>query len=225
MDNISALIDSIAKFMWPLIVIVLIVSFRKSIQALIDSGRSRKFNIKIGEMEVGMDEVSKQQGDMIKDLQTQVTNLQKDIEAIQAHPAGEERGGAVAFAAPAEPVPSKVNYLLWVDDNPSNNAFLIDSLLKKGVRITTALTTREGMEKFQHGNFDAVISDMGRKENMLFIPTAGVELIRSIRNINKAVPIYIYSAISSADLIEQAKQAGANQVTNSPTVILRALGQ
>ena len=83
MENASQLIDSVAKILWPIIVVFVLFSFRKNIQALIKSGESRKFSVKIGDMEVSMDELSKQQGDMIKDLQARINSMQKEMEVIK----------------------------------------------------------------------------------------------------------------------------------------------
>ena len=80
MEGISTLVTSIATILWPIIVIGILVIFRKSVQGLIDSARGRKFTVKIGEMELSMDEFSKQQGDMIKDLQKRVNELQRKVD-------------------------------------------------------------------------------------------------------------------------------------------------
>ncbi|MBT7188880.1 MAG: response regulator, partial [Anaerolineae bacterium] len=51
MEAFAPIIESIATILWPIIVIIILLSFRKNIQSLIKSGENRKFTVKIGEME------------------------------------------------------------------------------------------------------------------------------------------------------------------------------
>ena len=75
MENIANIINSLAALLWPVIVIIILLIFRKSVQDLIDSASGRKFNVRIGEMELSMDELSEQQALMIADLQKRVNEL------------------------------------------------------------------------------------------------------------------------------------------------------
>ncbi len=240
MENVSQLIDSLAKILWPIIVVFILFSFRKNIQALIKSGESRKFSVKIGDMEVSMDELSKQQGDMIKDLQARINSMQKEMELIKqpvAKDAGQpdppeagEAGpdvGAMAFGigVDTDPFDDDISSILWVDDNPINNAFLIDSLKYQGVQVTNALSTQEGLEHFNRGSFDCIITDLSRKEGGLIAnKQAGFELIRAIREQNQEIPIYIYTAKVDESLRQKARGAGATGLTSSPSELLQMLG-
>ena len=232
------MIDSIAKLLWPLIVIFILFSFRENVRALIKSGKSRKFSVKIGDMEVSMDELSKQQGDMIKDLQARVTSMQKEIESGQlgdvkaeateelpisqpeAQPQADEQ--EASFDVDTDRIDDDISAILWVDDHPTNNAFMIDSLKYQDVQVTTATSTEEGLEQFKRGSFDCVITDMKRVErNNIPNGQAGFQLTSAIREIDKDVPIYIYTAKCDDKMRRRAKEVGATGITSSPSELLK----
>lgn len=240
MENFSKLIESTATILWPIIVIIILVSFRKNIQALIKSGKSRKFSVKIGDMEVNMDELSKQQGEMIKDLQSRINTIQKEMDAIK-EPAVKAEGqselptteavaadaGATAFGldVDTDPFDDDISSILWVDDNPVNNAFLINSLKYQGVEVTNALTTQEGLDRFNRSSFDCIITDISRMEGSpVTNKQAGFELIQAIREKNKDIPIYIYTGKVDERLKQKAEDVGATGLTTSPSELLQMLG-
>jgi CheY-like chemotaxis protein len=240
MENLSQLIDSIATIMWPTIVIIILLSFRKNIQALIKSGESRKFSVKIGDMEVNMDELSKQQGEMIKDLQARINTMQKEMETLKqpvqeakAEPDSPTTGevvsdaGATSFdiGVDTDPFDDDISSILWVDDNPVNNAFLIDSLTYQGVQVTTAHSTQDGLDHFNRGSFNCIITDVNRLEGgMVANKQAGFELIRAIREEDDELPIYIYTGKVDEKMRQKAKNLGATGVTSSPSELLQMLG-
>jgi CheY-like chemotaxis protein len=239
MENIPQLIDSLATILWPIIVIIILLSFRKNIQALIRSGESRKFSVRIGDMEVNMDELSKQQGDMIKDLQARINTIQKEMEVLKHSAAvakaqpdspppdeATEEAGPIAFdiGVDTDPFDDDISSILWVDDKPVNNAFLIDSFKYQGVQVTNALNTQEGLEHFSRGAFDCIITDISRNEGGLVANRqAGFELIRAIRERDSEIPIYIYTAKVDERLRQRAKETGATGITASPSELLQML--
>ncbi len=241
MEGISALINSIATVLWPLIVIVIVIFFRKNVQALIESARGRKFQVKIGDMELSMDELSQQQTVMIKDLQTRINELQRKVDAQAAEPvkAMQEKQPAKTIRETVEEkeAPKVVSYayenldldddissILWVDDKPTNNALLIDALQNLGIKVSTAENTQKAIEHFKHGSFDCVISDSCRRESgQLDNCQAGIELASLIRELDEEVPIYIYTDKVDATLKQKAQDAGATAVTSSPSELLKLL--
>ena len=80
MEFTPDLIRAIATLLWPLIVIILLFAFRDGIRSLIDSARNRKFSVKVGEMELSMEEYNRQQSELIKDLQNQMVEIKKAME-------------------------------------------------------------------------------------------------------------------------------------------------
>jgi CheY-like chemotaxis protein len=115
-------------------------------------------------------------------------------------------------------------HILWVDDKPSNNAFLIDKLRKDGVEITESLSTREALTFLGKNTKDinVIISDMGRFEDGHYQPEAGLKLITSIRDLG--IPILIFSSARYARQNGEAvKTAGAKGVTSSSLELLEWL--
>ncbi len=247
MEGYAPIIESIATILWPIIVIIILLSFRQNIQALIKSSETRKFTVKIGEMELNMDEFSKQQGDMIKDLQTRVNELQRQMERkgnpitkaeVSAETLGfEDRRVDVRRSEDAQRVARKpnaesvtldiddnINDILWVDDNPKNNAFLIDSLHYQGISVSTAAGTKEAVARFKHGAFDCVISDSCRHEGKTLANCqAGFELAGSIRELDDDVPIYMYTDEVDEKMKAKARNVGATAITSSPSELLKLL--
>jgi CheY-like chemotaxis protein len=248
-EGISTLVTSIATILWPIIVIAILFLFRKSVQGLIDSARGRKFTVKIGEMELSMDELSKQQGDMIKDLQKRVNELQRKIEMKSAMleatsmPKLEDEAGAEELAEESqEPenlretaskpnaesvtldIDDDISDILWVDDHPKNNAFLIDSLQYQGISVSTAANTEEAVERFKRGAFDCVISDSCRHEGKeMDNCQAGFELSSIIREMDEDVRIYIYTDEVDEKMRMKAQHVGATAITSSPSELLKLL--
>lgn len=246
MENTATIIESIATLLWPLIVIAILILFRKNVQGLIESARGRKFTVKIGEMELSMDELSKQQGDMIKDLQTRVNELQRQIdpkskaeirEAATAAPpqAEESRTPEDALETLSEhenaddiiesdEFDDDISDILWVDDHPKNNALLIDTLAKSDISVSVAENTSEALEHFKLGSFDCVISDTCRKEGGE-VPNchAGFELASRVREMDREVPIYIYTDNVDEKMKKKASMVGATAITSSPSELLKLL--
>lgn len=243
MENIATIIESIATILWPLIVIIILVSFRQNIQSLIKSSETRKFQIKIGEMELSMDEFGQQQALMIKDLQTRVNEIQRQIEGQTPKAMPKATAPDIIHPVAAEinerrsveedtleahyekiDLDDDISAILWVDDHPKNNALLIASLQKSGIAVSSAVNTKEAVERFKHGSFDCVISDSCRHEGReLDNCQAGIELSSQIRETNSKVPIYLYTDKVDAKFKQKAEDAGATAVTSSPSELLKLL--
>jgi hypothetical protein len=130
MEYVSEILKAIASLLWPVIVIVILLAFRRQVAGLIETARSRKFVVKVGEMELSMDEYNKQQSDLIKDLQNQVAAMQKSQDPRQ-------RDETASFAA-EDASRMHMRSILWVDDYPRNNAVLIENLRQAGIAVTTS---------------------------------------------------------------------------------------
>ncbi len=218
METLPEILKAIASLLWPLIVIVILFSFRSQVAGLIETARSRKFTVKVGEMELSMEEYNKQQGELIKDLQNQVAALQKS-----------QGQSALALAA-ASPAPApaaarpSARSILWVDDQPRNNAVLIQNLMEAGISVTTAVTSKEALGKLRTQTFDKVVTDMSHPENGTPNLTAGIELVKAVRVMDEDIPVYIYTSPEKAEkLFVDAQEAGANQITGSATILLALL--
>jgi CheY-like chemotaxis protein len=214
MEEIGNLLDGLAALAWPTLVFFILWRFADPIRSVIESAKKRKFTIKVGDNELTMEEITEQQRRIINDLQKQIALLPTE-KGPPAESVDVELGPQEISEAPS---------ILWVDDNPRNNAYEISQLQDMGVTVTTALTTVEALELFGEKKFDRVISDMARKEDGSTRGKAGIELARKIREVDSKVPIIIYCGAQGARALRQETlNAGANEITSSPTTLLRSL--
>ncbi|HRQ42195.1 MAG TPA: response regulator [Chloroflexota bacterium] len=225
MENIPAIIESIALLAWPVIVIVILFSFRSSVKELIESGKSRKFTVKVAGNELTMEEINDQQRTLIADLQKRVGELQEQVDTIlnNKRPSEIQPSEENSKRVLNEEIADKVRLILWVDDQPKNNSFLIQGLQDQGIQVVTALSTNEAIEKFQNVRFDRVITDMGRQEDGRFNPVAGIELTKIIRRTNANVPIFAYTSSRGMSHQQAAYTAGITGITTSPSELLSSL--
>ena len=56
----------------------------------------------------------------------------------------------------------KTKNILWVDDSPDKNAFILKSLKELNFDVTTTTTTLAGVASFNERSYDLVISDMAK---------------------------------------------------------------
>jgi CheY-like chemotaxis protein len=207
LESAAKLVTAIAALAWPIVFAVLLIKLYEPIKGLVEAARARKFSIKIAGNELTMEEASKQQIDAFSDLQSKVAELEKRLAPVSSE------------AAIEAPAPVRANKrILWVDDSPKNNSFLVASFENRGIRVDTALTTDEGVVMFRRSEYDAVISDMGRPEN----EKAGIDLTRAIKQISPDTPIYIFCGRWAAmNLRKEALAAGVAEITSSGSTLAR----
>jgi CheY-like chemotaxis protein len=109
--------------------------------------------------------------------------------------------------------------ILWVDDKPSNNAFLIADFQDQKIAVDQALSTNEAMQKLaaRSADYRVIISDLGRTENNRYVPDAGGQLAREMRAMGLSIPLLIFSSAQAAQDRDRLLASGANEVTNSST--------
>jgi CheY-like chemotaxis protein len=208
-ESAAKLISSLASLLWPLIFIVLLYKFFDPIKILIESARSRKFTIKVGGNELTMEEASEQQRVLVSDLQAKVSEMEKRAMSGHLHNSPIIR----------EPVTSNKR-ILWVDDDPKYNSFVIAGLEDRGVTVITELSTDAALSKIEREAFDIIISDMGRPEG----EHAGLDLAKKLKGLGVATPVYIFCGPWAAkNLSEQAKNTGVAGITSSATTLLSML--
>ncbi|WP_431953119.1 response regulator [Nocardia lijiangensis] len=240
-------IDAVAALLWPLLAAAALCMFRGPFARVISSAARRQFTLRIGGQELDMKQVSEQQENMIEDLQVQVRRLREQVDQLTAERAlgpgagqagglagagDDTRSGAAADvgspldrrslgAAPPRSLPESpvANAILWVDDHPSNNAFLIDRLERNGIRVDTALTTAAAADLLSTRRYGAILTDMNRTENGTAVPDAGLRLTETVRARGLTTPILVFTSAHTAccDTSDQALAAGARTVTSSPT--------
>jgi CheY-like chemotaxis protein len=158
---------------------------------------------------VDVDELTRLQQPVIEDLQAQVAAL------VQRH-ASE---GMAAAATPAANRPTL--RVLWADDRPQNNTLQINMLEREGHRIDTVLDNEHALAALQAAHYDVLITDVERaKEN----PTAGLALLRAAKQQQPDLTVLVFGSRYAVQRHgEEAKQLGADLVTDSGTALLAAV--
>ena len=209
MESLAKLISALSSLAWPTLFAVLLYKFHEPIKALIESTRGRKFTIKVAGNELTVEEASEQQRKIVNDVQSKLAEIEKRMEA--------EKSITLNTDIQAN---TKNKRILWVDDIPKNNSFLVASLLERGHNVEIALTTDEGVNKFKSQSYDIIISDMGRPGD----GKAGITLAKKIRSINSEVPLYIFcGGWAARNLREEALANGVTDITSSGTTLLSRL--
>lgn len=221
MESFGNLLEGMASLAWPFLALFVLVRFGNAVHSIIESAKGRKFTIKVGDYGLTMEEATEQQRMIINDLQYQVVSLQS------AHESAKVSDKKITLSSDPKGAEEKRKFsILWVDDNPTKNSYEMAHLKDLGVEVTTAVSTEEALSLFRSGKYDCVISDMVRTEKGQHHYKAGIELVRTIRSLGKTTPIIIYSGAGETGALRQeALSAGANEMTASPTTLLRSLDQ
>ncbi len=193
---------------WPIVILVLFFYLRSYIFSVL---KSNKMKIKVGSMEVDIEKATDDLGRYVTDLQEKVAQ----IETILAKGSSKSLDSAM--------IQEELNdiRILWVDDFPSNNAFIVDRLEMHGISIDISLSTEDAIKKFTIGDHDIVISDLGRLENGIDNPFAGLELLQAIRRVNKDVPVAIFAGQRGMKYKKRLISEGANEVTSSGVELIK----
>jgi CheY-like chemotaxis protein len=209
---------ALAAMLWPVLAIIIFISAKSRIYAFLSRDN---VSIKVAGMEISVADAAKSLGTSVSDLQKRLAELEirvgRSAGASDIGPSNETPAGSASSRAKAtDTLPSSQQFsILWVDDYPSNNAFLVDQFQKEGVEVKLALTTDEGLKDFNNGDFDMIITDLGRRENGKENPFAGLDLIKQVRSQDMDVPILVFAG--SRGLQNRAKllKAGATEVSQS----------
>lgn len=198
MESLSKLVlsfSSLASLAWPAIFFWVIREFREPLKKLVESMHYRKLNYKNGSSEFTLDELSPRA----------VAGFYADHQIDEA---------------PQKNLVSEPPHVLWVDDHPGNINMLVASLKKMGFKVDTAVSTKDGIEKFKANNHDIVISDLGRQGER----KAGINLAKEVRILKPDTPFFIFCGTDSArDFRDEALNAGINQITSSGRELLNLL--
>ena len=109
--------------------------------------------------------------------------------------------------------------VLWVDDYPALVKQAASVLQAMQVAVVHVQTTSQALEQLQTRSFDAIVSDMGRREG----PIEGYVLLDEVRRLGVTTPYFIYATGGDrAAHVALAKERGA---TGSAGVMSDLLGQ
>ena len=116
-------------------------------------------------------------------------------------------------AQPASAVATVTNRLvLWVDDQPDNNIYERRAFESMGLEFALARSTKQALAILSDRQFAMVISDLGRPEG----PEEGYSVLDQLRRTDNETPFFIYTGSNAKEHEREAKERGAQGVTNNP---------
>ncbi len=137
------------------------------------------------------------------------------LHALQARsPKGGERRSS-GLTVPA-PLPGTRKLVLFVNDQPDADLDVWAWLLGRGAAVLRAHSTREAMTLFERHHADVVITDLARDEGQTANPTAGLDLIKSLRDAGAQLPIVVYTNNKPQGVHDLVTHAGNVAITESP---------
>lgn len=200
--------SALSNFAWPVVAAVVLYRFHPLVAALLQRDNMQ---IKVGGLELSVQDAAKAHGKNIVEIQQRLAAIEANS-TISQNFTSENEG--------RENINRKDRSILWVDDFPSNNAFLVDSLREKNVDVVLSLGTEDAMEKLKYRKFGAVITDLGRVENGVDNPNAGFDLIGRIKSSGDDVPILVFAGRRALEKRRALLEAGAENATNSGVDVL-----
>lgn len=223
--DVPSLLSALAHLLWPIATVILVVfGVKRFGPVLIDVIQKRPFKVKYGEVEVSFEATVAQTAtlmDDLKDLRERVQHLEQGTG--QAAPKPQALPG-VPVPPQAAPGPKKLPRILWVDDNPENNAYAAGLLTKDGVQVVQARSTEHATKALTSYDFSAIVTDIGRTEAGKFIPDAGVQFIKAARDYGFQGPIIAYTRRQTVERRQgEIISAGANHATSSQSELLLLL--
>ena len=102
--------------------------------------------------------------------------------------------------------------VLYVEDHEDTLEMVSLVLRKNEFEVTTANTLKAGTELTRHQHFDIYLIDLWLPDGI------GVDLARSIRELDRATPIVFFSAAAYEQDRADAFEAGAQAYVTKPTV-------
>jgi PleD family two-component response regulator len=173
------LIEAISKLAWPVLAVVAFGVLYPAIKRVMET---RGVTIKIGGMELTVQDATEQLRKQIDDLQSKLSELRR-------------KEGVSVLPAPTKDK-RDIKSVLWVNDKPTEGALDIAALQSQGIAVRQATSTTEAMRLLKSGRFkaDAVVTDMGRREEGEYRSNAGILLIELIRDARFDMPVVVYGA-------------------------------
>jgi CheY-like chemotaxis protein len=203
---------------WPVILLIIILIFRHEVRQFLPALARRLKKADIAGSSFEFTEVA------VKALQD---SIESGVEKLKDDPdelAGfvrkqvEKLPKASASSKPLAPsLPLSGRSILWVDDNPLNNAYEESIFKQLGATIKQATSTEQAVHYLHEASkrYDLIISDVHRDENGRSNPTAGYELLDRIRGYQIQVPFVFYT--SSAARVNRTKSKLADGVADNPS--------
>lgn len=221
------ILDSLAGFAWPAVAVAFLVVFRRHFVALIQRD---DVELAVGDLKVSAKRAAFNAAEQLVNLQERIAALEvaqakAGVPVPEAPYAADAPPPAPDVPGDSSPGPAKTarRSVLWVDDIPENNAFIVAKLSDEGYAIDLAGSTEEGLRAFQSRGHDMVITDMLRIEKGRSNRNAGRDLIRGLRELDATVPILVFAGRRTVASRGELVREGATEVTDSVVDIFKFL--
>lgn len=193
-------IAAIASLAWPVLAGGVLWRLWPILRDLV---QSRSFRIKVGGMEISVQQATEQLRVSVEDLQARVDELRRRENRSEG--AGSQKV-------------LRNRRVMWVDDVPENNAYEIARLREDGVEVVEVTSTRGAVRRLleEAERVELVVSDMGREEGKGYNVDAGLDLISALRAGDFRKPIYVYCSFAAAERVrDRVRDAGGEGTTSS----------
>jgi CheY-like chemotaxis protein len=242
----ARVIEAIGSLLWPLLAAVLLIRVIPHIPGVVAdlrrAMRTRAFTVRIGGVELSVEEAAEQLRRHVADLQDHLAGELAGRDAA-GPPAPPRSPGAAPPPSPGAAPPPQVPVpdgawdrsapaadqgrptILWVDDEPDANTLELAKLRDDGVEVLLARSTAEAMDVLSlRRGVGAIVTDLGRSEDGEFRSHAGLALLRQLHEAEQDQPVVVYTSLRRVELDRQdALDAGAAVVTASPVELLAAV--
>jgi DNA-binding response OmpR family regulator len=112
-----------------------------------------------------------------------------------------------------------IGRVLWVDDNPANNAEERRFLERRKIAVYQVTNSEEALALLAMYEYRAVISDMNRHER----PLDGIALVREMRRRGDDTPFFLYTFVQSEAQQRLLAEAGGQGATVEPEQLYAAI--
>jgi CheY-like chemotaxis protein len=226
----ARIIEAVGSLLWPLLVAVLLIRVIPHIPGVVadlrKAMRTRAFTVKVGGVELSIEDATEQLRRQVTDLQTHLAaQLAQQPDPGPPAAPGAPPGGVPAGAEAGPAADQGRATILWVDDNPDANSLELAKLRDDGLEVLLARSTAEAMDVLSlRRGVRAIVTDLGRAEDGEFRSHAGLALLRQLHEAEQDQPVLVYTSARRVELDRQdALDAGATVVTASPTQLFAAL--
>ena len=109
--------------------------------------------------------------------------------------------------------------ILVVDDEVGIRELLREALIKNGHGVMTVPSADQAYETMLQQPFDLILLDVKLSGS------SGIDVLKKVRELQKEIPVVIYSGVVTPELEKEAKQAGANAVISKDVGIMELIKQ
>jgi CheY-like chemotaxis protein len=208
---ISALAQLFGVFVWPALILFVVVQFRAPLTELFRN--AGQFSLKGAGFEAS---ITRQREEAVAALGAAVATRNED--GATGNPPDLQQ---VASALPSLRTQQRIqdSCVLWVDDRPGNNNYERQALEALGIRVDISTSTEDALSRIRWRNYNMIISDMGRPPDA----RAGYTLLDGLRARGDQTPYFIYASSRAPEHVAEARRHGAVGSTNSATELVQTV--